>query len=317
MGLGRYALRRGLGSLPLLLGVTLVSFALMVYFGPDRAYALLGKNASAEQVEVLRQQLGDNQPFWQRYFDYLGDLASGDLGRSDASGEAVTSMLARGLPVTLLLVLPGYVIGNALGIWLGLVAARRRGSAVDRLVTTGSVFGMSLSLLVVVIALQVLLCTPYGLNLFPVRGWDTSTPWQYFLHVFVPTLSLVIITLGYNTRFYRAVFVEEFGQPHILAARAFGLPDGFPLNARVLRNAAVPVSTRLLFSIPVIVVTGSVLLESFFGIPGLGRMAFDAVTGGDQPVLKALVAGTAVAFIALQFVADLLVRALDPRVSDA
>jgi peptide/nickel transport system permease protein len=301
-------------TLALLLGVTLISFSLMVEFGPDTSYSLLGKNPTPEQIAELRRELGHDRPFAARYLAFLGDLARLELGRSDSSGESVNRMLVRSLPVTLALVLPGFMLGNTLGIVLGLAAAWRRGSWLDRIVTAGSVAGMSLSFLVIIIALQILLCTPYGLNWFPARGWQVDGLASYLWYAAVPTLALVIATLGYNTRFYRAVMVDELQREHIRTLRAYGAGPGEILFSHVLRNSLVPILTRVLFSIPLIVVSGSLLLETYFGIPGLGRITFDAITNGDQPVLLAVVSLTAMLFVLAQLTADFCYRLADPRI---
>jgi peptide/nickel transport system permease protein len=311
----RFALRKALHGLLLILGVTFVSFLLMVWFGPDQTYTLIGKNATAEQITQVRHQLGYDQAFLPRYADFLADLAMLDLGTSNSSGERVSRILARTVPITLALMLPGFLLGNLLGIALGLAAARRRGQWRDRLISGLSVIGMSISFLIIIIALQVALSTPYGLNLFPVRGWQVSGLSSYLEYVTVPTIALVFVTLGYNTRFYRAVFVEEYGKDHIRTAHAFGVSPAVIMWKHVLKNGMVPVITRVLFSIPLVVISGSLLIESYFGIPGVGKVTFDAITSGDQPVLKAVVALTAVAFVLIQVAADVLYRLLDPRVA--
>jgi len=302
-------------GLLLILGVTFISFLLMVWFGPDQTYTLIGKNATAEQIAELRHELGYDQPFLVRYADFLVDLSTLDLGASNSSGERVTRLLARTTPVTLALMLPGFLLGNLLGVALGLASARRRGEWSDRLISGLSVVGMSISFLVIIIALQVLLSTPYGLDLFPVRGWQVSDLPSYLRYVTVPTLALLLVTLGYNTRFYRAVFVEEIGRDHIRTARAFGAAPAAILWKHVLKNSLVPIITRILFSIPLVVISGSLLIETYFGIPGVGKVTFEAITNGDQPVLKAVVALTAVAFVFIQLAADLLYRLVDPRVA--
>ena len=309
----RFVLLKLLHGILLVLGVTLVSFVLMVWFGPDQTYTLIGKNATPDEIAEVRRELGYDEPFIGRYLDYLVDLATLDLGSSNASGEPVTRLLARTVPVSLALMLPGFVLGNLLGIALGLAATARRGKLGDRLISGLSVTGMSISFLVIIIGLQVLLSTPYGLNLFPVRGWQVDGPLSYAYYVTVPTLALIFVTLGYNTRFYRAVFIEESGRDHITAARAFGASQAEILWKHVLKNSMVPIITRVLFSIPLVVVSGSLLIETYFGIPGVGRVTFDAITSGDQPVLKAVVGLTAVAFVILQLLAELSYRALDPR----
>jgi peptide/nickel transport system permease protein len=309
------ALRTILNGLALILGVTFVSFLLMVWFGPDQTYTLIGKNATAQQIADVRHELGYDQPFLKRYAGFLADLATLDLGKSNASGERVSRIMARTVPVTLALMLPGFLLGNLLGIALGLAAARRRGQWTDRLISGLSVTGMSISFLIIIIALQVLLSTPYGLNLFPVRGWQVSDLPSYLHYVTVPTAALVLVTLGYNTRFYRAVFVEEYGRDHIRTARAFGASPAVIMWRHVLKNSLVPIITRFLFSIPLVVISGSLLIESYFGIPGVGKVTFEAITSGDQPVLKAVVALTAVAFVLIQLAADMLYRVVDPRVA--
>jgi peptide/nickel transport system permease protein len=302
-------------GLLLILGVTFVSFLLMVWFGPDQTYTLIGKNATAEQIAELRHELGYDQPFLVRYADFLVDLSTLDLGASNSSGERVGRLLARTTPVTLALMLPGFLLGNLLGVALGLASARRRGEWGDRLISGLSVVGMSISFLVIIIALQVLLSTPYGLDLFPVRGWQVSDLPSYLRYVSVPTLALLLVTLGYNTRFYRAVFVEEIGRDHIRTAHAFGAAPAVILRKHVLKNSLVPIITRFLFSIPLVVISGSLLIETYFGIPGVGKVTFEAITNGDQPVLKAVVALTAVVFVLIQLAADVLYRLVDPRVA--
>jgi peptide/nickel transport system permease protein len=227
----------------------------------------------------------------------------------------VAKLLKRTLPVTLALVIPGFVFGNLLGVALGLLAAAHRNKRIDRLISAASVAGMSISFLIIIIVMQVLLCTPYGLNLFPARGWQVDDLASYFRYVTVPSLSLVLITLGYNTRFFRAVFLEESGREHIRTARAFGASPAQLMARHVLKNSLPPLLTRVLFSIPLVVVSGSLLLESYFGIPGMGKITFDAITNGDQPVLKAVVGLTAVMFVVVQALADLSYRLIDPRVT--
>jgi peptide/nickel transport system permease protein len=311
----RNILHKIIHGLLLILGVTFISFLLMVWFGPDQTYTLLGKNATASQIAEVRHQLGYDQPFTRRYLDYLAELFTLELGASNSSGEQVSSILRRTLPVSLALMLPGFIIGNLLGITLGLSAAFRRDTWSDRLITGLSVTGISISFLIIIIALQVLLSTPYGLNLFPVRGWQVDDLSSYLAYVTVPTLSLIMVTLGYNTRFYRAVFIEESSREHIRTARAFGASPATLMWRHVLKNSLVAVTTRFLFSIPLVVISGSLLIETYFGIPGIGKVSFDAITSGDQPVLKAVVGLTAVAFVLIQIVADFIYRLVDPRIA--
>jgi len=312
---GHYLTRRLLSGIPLLLGVTFISFLLMVYFGPDKTYELLGKNPTQEQIKEVRHALGYDQPFLLRYADYLKELVTLDLGLSDSNGEPVSSILIRTLPISIALVLPGFVLGNLLGLALGLLAAWHRGKWLDKLVMGASVVGMSISFLVIIIGLQILLCTPYGLNLFPVRGWQVHDLGSYLYYVTVPTLALVLVTLGYNTRFYRAIMADEIERDHIRTLQAFGATPAELLFRHVLKNSLIPVLTRVMFSIPFVVISGSLLLESYFGIPGIGLVTFDAITSGDQPILKAVVGLTGVLFVLALTINDMLYTLVDPRVA--
>jgi peptide/nickel transport system permease protein len=311
----QYSIRKLIAGIPLIIGVTLISFLLIVYFGPDQTYSLLGKNPTAEEIAELRSQLGYDQPFITRYLQYLREIATLDFGSSQANDEKVSSILARTIPVSLALSLPGFLLGNLLGVALALVAAYNRGRWLDKFIMGFAAVGMSISFLIVIIGFQILLSSSEGLDLFPVRGWDTSTPLQYLRYVTVPTLATVFVALGYNTRFYRAVIVEEMTRDHVRTARAFGIPQAQLFYKNILKNSMVPIVTRVVFSIPLIVISGSLLLESYFGIPGIGYVTYDAIVTGDQPVLKAVVALTAVLFVVAQLLTDICYRIVDPRVS--
>jgi len=311
----QYSLRKFVAGIPLVLGVTLISFLLIVYFGPDQTYELLGKNPTPEAIAELRAELGYDKPFVTRYLDYLREIVTFDFGSSQSTDEKVSSILARTIPVSLLLTIPGFVLGNLLGIALALVAAYFRGGFVDKLIMGAAAGGMSISFLIAIITFQILLSSSDGLDLFPVRGWDTSTPLQYLRHVTVPTLAMVFVALGYNTRFYRAVIVEEMTRDHVRTARAFGVPPARIFYRNILKNSMIPIVTRVVFSIPLIVISGSLLLESYFGIPGIGKVTYDATITGDQPVLKAVVALTAILFVIAQLLTDICYRLVDPRVS--
>ena len=311
----RYFTRRLLHGIPLLLGVTFISFLLMVYFGPDKTYELLGKNPTRQQIAEVRHELGYDQPFLLRYVDYVRELVTLDLGLSDSNGEPVSKILIRTLPISIMLVLPGFVLGNLFGLILGLVAAWYRSRWLDKLVMSGSVVGMSISFLVIIIGLQVLLCTPFGLDLFPVRGWQVDGLISYLYYVTVPTLALILVTLGYNTRFYRAVMVDEIERDHIRTLQAYGARPVEILFRHVLKNSLIPVLTRIMFSIPFVLVSGSLLLESYFGIPGIGLVTFDSITSGDQPILKAVVGLTGLLFVIALMINDMLYSLVDPRVA--
>jgi len=311
----QYTIRKLITGIPLILGVTLISFILMVYFGPDKTYELLGKNPTEEQIIEVRHQLGYDKPFTTRYVEYLGELATMDFGYSDSTGEKVSTILKRTIPISLALITPGFILGNVLGIALALIAAYHRGRWLDKFIMGGSVVGMSVSFLIAIIAFQIIFSSSYGLDWFPVRGWNVYSPGDYLAYVTVPTLATVFVALGYNTRFYRAVIVEEMGRDHVRTARAFGTPPGQLLFKNILKNAMIPIITRIMFSIPLVVISGSLLIESYFGIPGVGKVSYDAITTGDQPILKAVVGLTAALFVVTLIVNDIFYKLVDPRIS--
>jgi peptide/nickel transport system permease protein len=315
MNILQYAMRKLIYGLPLLLGVTLISFTLMVYFGPDKTYELLGKNPTAQQIAEVRHELGYDRPFFLRYGQYLRELATLDFGNSDSTGEKVSGLLGRSVPISLVLELPGFILGNLLGIVLALTAAFYRGRWPDKLIMGMAVIGMSISFLIVIFAFQIVFCTTHGLDWFPVRGWNTDTFAAYLRYIAVPTLATVFVALGYNTRFYRAVIVEEMNRDHVRTARAFGTPPARLFYRNILKNCAIPIITRIMFTIPSIVIGGALLLETSFGIPGVGQVTYNAIVSGDQPVLKAVVGLTAALFVITLLITDILYRAVDPRVS--
>lgn len=307
----RYLLRRLPGALSLLLGVTLVSFTLTVHYGPDPAWEQLGRNPTAGEIEQVRRELGQDRAFLPRYAEYLSDLFRLDLGRALASGEPVIDLLARTVPVSILLLTPGFVLGVALALGLALASAWRPSGRLDRFCDVASAGAMSLSLVIIVIGLQAVLGV--WLEWFPVRGWRADDPLAYLQHVTVPTLALILANLGYNLRFFRAVFRDVLAEAPVRTALAYGFNARQIASAYILRAAAPPLLTRILVTIPLIVISGSLIIESHFGIPGIGRVTWNAIMSGDQPVLMAIVSLSSVLFVLALTATDLLTRLLDPR----
>ncbi len=315
MGLLRYTLIKIIHTLPIFAGVTFISFLLMVYFGSDVTHALVGKNATVGDLEQLRHQLGYDLGLFERYFHYLKELLTFDFGRSSLTHEKVSDIFRRSIPISLALNLPGFILGNILAVVLSLFAAYKRGQIFDKVIMFFSSLGMSMSFLIVILFFQVLFCSSYGWDLFPVQGWDMSSPRAYLQYVFVPTLASIFVSLGYNTRFFRALIVEEMNKYHVQLAVSLGWSPFYIMSKGVLRNVLVSMLTRVMFSIPFIFMEGSVLIESFFGIPGMGRVAFNAVSSGDLPVLKALVGVGTLVYVCILILADLVYKIVDPRVN--
>lgn len=315
MELFRYTVKKLLHTIPIILGVSFASFLLMVYFGSDLTHTLLGKNPSASDIAEIRQQLGYDQPLMLRYLKYLREIFSFDFGRSSLTDEKISEIFRRAMPVSIALNLPGFLIGNALALLLSLFAAFYRGRLADKLIMLFSTVGMSMSFLIVIIGFQVVFCSNSGFDLFPVQGWDMSSFPKYLNYVFVPTLASIFVSLGYNTRFFRAIVVEEAGKHYVRLALSLGLPAWHVMTKCVLRNALIPILTRVIFSIPFIFMEGSILLESFFGIPGMGGVTYNAVTAGDLPVLKAIVSFVTLIYVLVLLGADIAYKIVDPRVS--
>jgi peptide/nickel transport system permease protein len=314
MTLAQYALRKLLAGIPLIFGVTLVSFALMVWFGPDLTYTLLGKNPTPAQILEVRAQLGYDQPFWVRYAEFLRQIGTLDFGNA-VTGESVTALLAKTIPVSLALVLPGFILGHVVALGLGVAAAWWRGRWPDKLIMLLAVVGMSVSFLIVIIGFQIAFCSSDGLDLFPVRGWNMDSFGSYLQYVTVPTLATMFVALGYETRFYRSVVAEEMTRDHVRTARAFGLSERRIFLRNILKNCLIPIITRVMFSIPQVAIGGALLIESYFGIPGVGKATYEAIITGDQPVLKAVVSLTAILFVLVVVINDILYRLVDPRIA--
>ncbi len=326
----QYALRKLAYSLPLLLGVTFLSFVLMVYFGPDQTYNLLGKNPTPEQIAEVRAELGYDLPFHKRYGKFLMEVVTFDFGSSNSSGEKVSSILMKSVPVSFLVALPAFILANLLGILLALFAAHHRGKFPDKAIMVLAAIGMSISYLMVVIGFQVIFCTSFGLNWFPVQGWVEAPPdypdatageifyyyWYYYWsYVAVPTLASIFVALGYNTRFFRAVIVEELNRDYVRTARAYGVRNWKIMMKHVLKNAMIPISTRIIITLPFVVIAGNLVVEKFFGIPGVGLVTYDAITNGDLPIVKAVVTCTAVLYVLALILTDIVYKIIDPRIS--
>jgi len=326
----QFALRKLLYSIPLLFGVTFISFFLMVYHGPDLTYSILGKNPTPEQIADVRAQLGYDKPFLERYFLFLKEIITFDFGSSLSSGEKVSAILKKSVPISFMVALPAFILSNVLGIILALYAANHRGKINDKIIMVLAAVGMSVSYLMVVIAFQIIFCTSYGLNLFPVQGWISPPPdypdasfgevayyyWYYYWsHVSVPTLASVFVALGYNTRFFRAVIVEELNKDYVRTARAYGVSNRKIMIKHVLKNAMIPISTRIIITIPFVIIAGNLVVEKFFGIPGVGLVTYDAITNGDLPIVKAVVTCTAILYVMALILTDIVYKLIDPRTS--
>jgi peptide/nickel transport system permease protein len=326
----KFTIRKLAYSIPLLFGVTLISFVLMVYFGPDLTYSMLSKNASQEEIDQVHQKLGYDLPFHLRYVKFMKEVVTLDFDVSFSSGEKVSKILKKSVPVSFAVALPSFILSNLLGVGLALVAAYHRGKLWDKAIMVFAVIGMSISYLMVVIAFQIIFCTSCGLNWFPVQGWVEAPPdypgagffeimyyyWYYYwYYVTVPTLAGVFVSLGYNARFFRAVIVEELNRDYVRTAKAYGIRNSKIMFKHILKNAMIPISTRIIITLPFVIIAGNLVLEKFFGIPGVGLVTYDAITNGDLPIVKAVVTWTAILYVIALILTDIVYKMIDPRIS--
>lgn len=302
-------LRKILGALSTILGVALVVFLLFNVVGGDPVYQILGKHASEAQVATLRHELGLDQPLWWQFFSYLKQIATFDYGRSYTTHQPITQMIAAGIGPSLSVAIPAFFLTTVIAILLGLLTAYFLGRWVDRVVSIACVLGMSVPILAYILVGQSFFA--FELNLFPISGYEADWP-ERLQYIALPMLIWITVSLGYDVRFFRTAMIEEVRQDYVRTARAKGVHERGILFKHVLKNSAVPLLTHIVVEIPMLIL-GSFLLESFFGIPGLGSMTIDALHHSDFPVIKAMTTLQSLLLIAGNLATDLLYHLVDPR----
>ncbi|WP_396270027.1 ABC transporter permease [Ideonella sp.] len=306
-----YLIRRLWQMIPTLLGVILLVFFLFKYFGGDPAEILGGLNASKEQVDAIRDQLGLNKPVIEQLWIFIKQIVTFDWGRSWATNEAVSDIFAKRLPATLTVMVPILILDVLLAIPLALGVAYVRGSLTDRSIMIISTVALSISFLVYVIVGQYVFA--FQLGWFPVQGWSDSFWTNLAVYSPLPILLAVMVGLAPQTRLYRTFFLDEIGHDYVRTARAKGMTEQTVLLKHVLRNAMIPILTNIGTSLPGIFV-GSFLIEVFFSIPGLGREVLGAVNRSDYPVIQAVTVYLAVITMVVNLLTDVLYKMVDPRV---
>ena len=296
---------------PTLLGVVLLVFLLFKWFGGDPAEILGGLNATPQQVDAIREQLGLNRPWWVQLGIFLKEIVTFDWGKSWATNESVAHLFATRLPATLTVMTPILILDSLLAIPFALGVAYVRGSLTDRTIMVVTTVALSISFLVYVIVGQYLFA--FQLGLFPVQGWSDSTWTNLVTYVPLPLLLAVLVGLAPQTRLYRTFFLDEIGQDYVRTARAKGMTEPTVLLKHVLRNALIPILTNVAVNLPGIFV-GSFLIEVFFSIPGLGREILLAVNRSDYPVIQAFAIYIAVITMLVNLATDVLYKLVDPRV---
>ena len=312
----RYAVRRLLELIPTTVGILLLTFVLFNVVGGSSAQVVLGKNATKASIEAFNKRYGYDKPlilntrtgesaFDSQFFNFIANVAKGEFGMSTEHREPVMDVLKRGVGPTLSLTVPMVFFGTLLGLALALGCAAFRGGAFDRGVLVLSTVLMSVNYVVWVLAGQFFLA--YKWRLFPIWGYENA------FYLALPVLIGVLSSLGVDIRFFRTAVLDEIYKPYVRTARAKGLSGTAILVKHVLRNSLIPIVTYVSLSIPYLF-TGSLLLETFFGIPGLGSVSLNAINSADLAVVRAVVLLGALLYQVVNLVTDLAYAALDPRV---
>ena len=306
-----YIIRRLWQMIPTLLGVILLVFVIFNLVGGDPAYVLAGKISNQEQIDNIRKQLGVDQPYYVQLAIFAKQVVTGDFGSSWSTNERISSILSTRLGPSLMVMVPILILETILAIGFALAVAYVRGSLTDRAVMIVCTAGMSISILVYIIVFQYWLA--YKLGWFPVQGWGNGFWENLLVYSSLPILIGLAVTIAPNLRLYRTFVLDEINQDYVRTARAKGLSDNKILWVHVLRNASIPIITHVMAGLPGLLI-GAFLIERFFSIPGIGREVILAVERSDFPVVKAITIYVAVATMAVNLLADLMYRAVDPRV---
>jgi len=332
----RYAIGR-LGQLVLvLIGVSMVVFFTMHVLPGDVATLLLGERATLAQLAQLRHQLGLDQPVWMQYLDFAAQAARGDFGMSLRSNHAAFADVWTAFPVTLQLALTSLAIAVALGVPLGVLAGTRPGGWLDNAVLTLTLFGVSMPIFWLGLMLLLLFgawlewlpiggLMPTGVDVPRVTGMTVldslialrpdllAISLQYLA---LPAVTLATIPLAMITRITRSEMLATAGLDHVRTARAKGMPERRVIVRHILRNALIPVVTVIGLQLGLLL-SGAVLTETIFSLPGLGRLMVDSILSRDYPVVQAGALFIAFVFVLVNLLVDLSYALLDPRIRRA
>lgn len=311
--MGRYIARRLVASVLVLWLVSLLSFSIMSLVPGDPAVVMAGVGASADQVQRIREQFGLDAPFVVRLARWYGGLLHGDLGDSILLGRTVARAITERLPVTLSLAALAFVLTVVLGLALGTVAAIRQSTWVDQSVMALAVIGVSvpnfwLGLLLIILFSVLLDWLPAG-GYVPVA----QDPGAWLRGLVLPAASLALLQVGLLARMTRATVVEMLRQDFVRTARAKGLPGWLVVGKHAFGNVMIPVMTVLGITVSLLL-SGSVVVETVFSIPGLGRLMATAILARDYPVIQGGLLVTALMFVAINLLVDVLYAWLDPRI---
>ncbi len=308
-----YAVRRVLATIPVMLVVALFVFSLLYIAPGDPAAIIAGDQATPADVERIRESLGLDRPYLVRFGDWLWQIVHGDLGTSIFTNLPVTHMIAQRIEPTLSLMVLTIVFSIVIAVPLGVLAAWKHGTWIDRVVMVLCVLGFSVPvfvfgyLLAYVFALQ--------LNWLPVQGFTPITDgfWPFLQGLVLPTVALGLIYVALLARITRATMLDVLSQDYVRTARAKGVDQRAVLFVHALKNAAVPIVTVIGNGVALLI-GGAVVTESVFAIPGLGRLTVDAILRRDYPVIQGVVLLFSVTYVLVNLAVDLLYTVFDPRI---
>jgi peptide/nickel transport system permease protein len=306
-----YIVRRLWQILPTMAGVILLIFFLFNVVGGDPAYLLAGKISNPEQIANIRKQLGIDEPYWMQLLIFVKQVVTFDFGASWSTNEVVSQIFATRLPASLMIGIPLLILETIIAVCIALAVAYVRGTLTDRLVMVTCTVAQSVSILVYIIVFQYVLAYKFGW--FPVQGWGNGFIENLFKYSALPIVIALVVSLAPNIRLYRTFLLDEVNQDYVRTARAKGLSENRVMFVHVLRNASIPIITNLMIQLPGLLV-GLFLIERFFSVPGIGREVILAVERSDFPVIKAVTVYVALATMLANLAADLLYKAVDPRV---
>jgi ABC-type dipeptide/oligopeptide/nickel transport system permease component len=300
-----FVLRRLLASIPVIVGVTIIAFLLIHLVPGDPAQAMLfGSNASPEQIDQLRDQLGLTQPLWQQYLTFAGDLLRGDLGTSYVTHNSVAYELVSRTPSTLALTGTAMLVAVVIGVPLGLVAGLRPNSVLDTIARFVSFLGVAIPYFF--LALLLVLVFAFHLNWLPAIDNGSSTG------LVLPAISLGWGYAAILTRLIRGRVIDEYRSDYVKSARARGCSELRVLLAHVFRNSSIPAVTMIGLQFGNIL-TGAAVTEVIFGRAGVGSFLATSITSKNIPVVQGAIVLVGLSYIVINLVVDLAVGAIDPR----
>ncbi len=308
-----YILRRLAATIPVMLVVAILVFLMLRLTPADPAAIIAGDNANAEQVAEIRKRLGLDQPIFTQFGIWIGKLFQGDLGESFFFKKQVVDLIADRLEPTLSLALLTIVIAALIAIPLGVFAAYKQGSWLDRIVMGFSVMGFSVP--VFVIGYLLIYVFAIQLNWFPVQGYQrlSAGVGGWLLRLILPAVTLSVIYIALIARMTRTSVLEVMNEDYIRTARAKGQTEFKVLVRHALANAAVPIVTVVGLGVALLI-GGVVVTESVYTIPGLGRLTVDAVLARDYPTIQAVILLFSLVYVVINLAVDLTYTIFDPRI---